>query len=152
MPTTSAIGAAGSAAVTGATKNMSQMKPEDFLKLLITQLRSQDPFEPVKNQDLLDQITSIRELQNSMDLSETLSATNLQQQIASAGSLIGKTVQGLNDAGETVAGQVTSLMIKDKKVILQLDTGQQVKLANVTKVAGGPAPTATTTTPTPAVS
>jgi len=124
------------------TKNMSQMSSQDFLKLLITQLQSQDPFEPVKNQDLLNQISAIRELQSTMDLSSTLKAMTKQQQIVSAGALIGKTVRGLNADMETVVGIVTSVTVNGDDVMLELDNGQQVAVKNLTKV--------TPTEPTPA--
>ncbi|MDD4891132.1 MAG: flagellar hook capping FlgD N-terminal domain-containing protein [Phycisphaerae bacterium] len=134
MPTVSPTSLTSAATAKTTSKSMSDMKPEDFLKLLITQLKNQDPFEPVKNQDLLDQISSIRQLQNSMDLSKTLTSTSLHQEITSAGGLIGKTVEGLNSTGDSVSGVVTSVSVKDKAVSLDLDTGEQVPLDNVTRV------------------
>jgi flagellar basal-body rod modification protein FlgD len=133
---------AGSSARAGkpSTKTMDMMAPQDFLKLLITQLQSQDPFEPVKNQDLLNQISAIRELQSTMDLSSTLKAMTKQQQIVSAGALIGKTIHGLNPNMENVTGIVTSVTVSGEDVVLELDTGQQVAVKNVTKVMPAAAP------------
>lgn len=116
------------------TKNMGDMKPEDFLKLLITQLQHQDPFEPVTNQDLLAQITSIRDLQSSIDLNATLTAMTRQQQIVSAGALIGKVVEGFNANMERVSGSVTSVSVQGEGALLELDTGQRIAIKDLLKV------------------
>jgi flagellar basal-body rod modification protein FlgD len=115
--------------------SVSAMTSSDFLKLLLTQLQSQDPTEPVKNQDLLNQVTSIRSLQSNLDLSTTMTAMGKQQQIASAGALIGKHVEGLNSTAESVNGTVTSITVQQNSILLDLDNGQQVDLTNVTKVS-----------------
>ncbi len=125
----------GSGAAQKGARTISEMSPEQFLNLLITQLQNQDPFEPVKNQDLLEQISAVRQLQSSMDLSSTLTSLVLQQQIASAGSLIGKQVTGLNASLDQVNGLVTSLRVEQNDVYLELDTGQRVALKDITRVA-----------------
>ena len=44
----------------------------DFLKLMITQLQQQDPFEPVDNKDMLAQMAQFSALAGSSDTNETL--------------------------------------------------------------------------------
>jgi flagellar basal-body rod modification protein FlgD len=128
-------------------RTMAEMTPENFLKLLITQLQSQDPTKPVENQDLINQLSSIRQLQSNMDLSRTLASMGKQQQIVSAGALIGKHVDGLNGQAERVGGIVTSITVDNDNVVLELDTGQRVALKDVTRVSpvatGGTTPAGT---------
>ena len=71
------------------------MGQADFLKLMTTQLRNQDPFEPIENGEFLGQIaqfgtvTGIQELQQSFgDLSSALQANRALQ----ASVLVGKQV------------------------------------------------------------
>jgi flagellar basal-body rod modification protein FlgD len=119
------------------------LKTDDFIKMMITQLQNQDPTDPVKNQDLLAQMSQIGQLQSTTDLQTTMKSFTLQNSLSSAGNLIGKMVQGLDTNGAPLNGLVTSVRVVDSEVSLELDNGQSLKLANVTGIT---APTASTTT------
>ena len=56
----------------------------DFLQLMITQLTNQDPLAPTDNQALLDQLSSIRDIQLSTRLTETLQSLTGQQRYSGA--------------------------------------------------------------------
>ncbi len=47
-----------------------ELGSSDFLKLMLTQLTNQDPLEPTGNEELLRQISSIREIELSTTLTE----------------------------------------------------------------------------------
>lgn len=111
-----------------------ELKTEDFIKMMITQLQNQDPMEPAKNGELLAQMSQIGQLQSSTNLQESLKGLVLQNQLASSGNLIGKVVQGLDDNNDPVAGLVTSIRIEQDKVNLELDSGQSLPLTRVTGI------------------
>jgi flagellar basal-body rod modification protein FlgD len=111
------------------------LKTEDFIKMMITQLQNQDPTEPVKNEQLLAQMSQISQLQSSTTLTTTLQSMTLQNQIGSASSLIGKVVKGLDVDGDPVDGLVNSIKVVDNKVQLQLDNGKALQMSNVTEIA-----------------
>src|SRR5712672_1699171 len=96
-----------------------QLKSEDFIKMMLTQLQNQDPLEPAKNQELLAQMSQIGQLQTSTQLQETLKGLALQNQMGSAGNLIGKLVQGLDGNNDTVVGLVNSVRIENNEVFLE---------------------------------
>ena len=81
-----------------------ELKAEDFIKMMITQLQHQDPMEPAKNEELLAQMSQIGQLQSSTMMQESLKGLVMQSQIGSAGNLIGKTVQGLDDKKRQATG------------------------------------------------
>lgn len=116
-----------------------ELKAEDFIKMMITQLQHQDPMEPAKNQELLAQMSQIGQLQSNTAMQETLQGITLQNQIGSAGTMIGKVVQGLDEHNEEVEGLVTSVRIEDRRVYLELDNGKTLPMDRVTEVAGAPA-------------
>src|SRR4051812_49603142 len=89
-----------------------ELKTEDFIKMMVTQLQNQDPMEPAKNSELLAQMSQIGQLQSSTSLNESLKSMVLQNQIGSAGNLIGKNVEGLDDQNATVRGVVNSVKIE----------------------------------------
>ena len=116
-----------------------QLKTEDFIKMMITQLQHQDPLEPAKNQELLAQMSQIGQLQSQTLLQESLQGLVLQQNLGAAGNLIGKVVDGVDDAGEQARGLVTSVRVQDKQVLLELDNGKRLSLGKVTGIATAPA-------------
>lgn len=146
-----AANASTAASTASKPKGVEAMGTGDFLKLLITQLTSQDPFDPVKNQDMLNQIGSIRSLEMNDQLTKTLKSMTdqtgvlnstmntmmLQSNLNSAGGMIGKMVSGISGTGDkavAVAGQVLSVRVSDNKVMLQLSNGQSVSMDAVNHV------------------
>ena len=140
LGTTSASGSSSSTSGGGTStiKKNFDLKPEDFIKMMITQLQNQDPLEPAKNQDLLAQMSQIGQLQSSTSLQESLKGMVLQNQIGSASALIGKTVQGLDGQDDPVTGLVNSVKVGADGVSLELDNGKSLMLSRVTQIAPMP--------------
>jgi len=110
---------------------------EDFLKLLITELRHQDPLDPMNNSEILQQVGQIREIESNVRLSETLQAVRLGQALATASSLIGRYVEALTAEGERIVGRVERVSIVDGKPVLHID-GQEVQLENIAEILAEP--------------
>ena len=95
---------AGSSAETQpATKTLGK---DDFLRLLIAQLRNQDPLNPVPNNEFVAQtaqFSSLEQLQNMNKTLEGLAAQSGSGGAASASALLGKTVT-VNGSALTVDG------------------------------------------------
>ena len=115
-------------------------KAEDFIKMMVTQLQNQDPMEPAKNEELLAQMSQIGQLQSATSLQDSLKGLVLQNQIGSAGNLIGKMVEGADANQESISGLVSSVRVTKDGVFLELDSGKELALNNVTNIAGAPGP------------
>lgn len=113
------------------------LKTEDFIKMMITQLQNQDPMEPAKNEQLLAQMSQIGQLESATQLQSSLSKLVLQNNLGAAGNLIGKQVQGLGDDGDDLGGEVTSVRVEAGDVYLELDTGSRLRLDRVTEITDG---------------
>ena len=120
------------------------LKPADFIKMMVTELQNQDPTKPASNEELLAQMSQIGQLQSSNTLQTTLQSFALQGQIGAAGNMIGKNVSGLDDNNNPVSGVVNSVRVQSNKAYLELDNGKELDISRVVTVA--PAPTATTGT------
>src|SRR5438128_8630022 len=90
-----------------------ELKTEDFIKMMITQLQNQDPLEPAKNQELLAQMSEIGQLQSSNQLTTSLQGMVLQNNLGAAGNLIGKMVKGSDEQGKEAQGLVSSVRVQD---------------------------------------
>lgn len=134
METTSATPVLSAA--TPRTRGFNELKSEDFLKLLITQLTSQDPLEPTGNEELIQQISSIRNIELSTTLTDSLRSLTGEQRFGSASSLIGQFVSGAPDeSGIAVSGVVSAVRFDaDGRPTLQLANGSTLPLDGVATI------------------
>lgn len=124
---------------TVSNRGLSALSGEDFMKLLIMQLQYQDPLQPMDNQQMLSQISEIRNMEMSYTLTESLRNLTSEQRFASAAAMIGKYVAGTvtDDEGNEymLAGLVQEVRFTSKgKAVLELDSGQSLPLESVTNV------------------
>jgi len=70
----------------------SKLGKDDFLQLLVTQLRFQDPLQPMEDKEFIAQMAQFNSLEEMQKLNKTMAAQNDFNQLASASSMIGKRV------------------------------------------------------------
>lgn len=141
MSTTVAVGApvgVGSAAPRQ-DRGIGSLRSEDFFRIMISELRQQDPLQPAKTADMIGQVSQIRSIELSGKLTTTLDQLARQQRTAGASDLLGKYVaaQTATVDGRTtvVEGVVTGVRYTgDGLAILDLDNGGQVPASAVTLV------------------
>jgi flagellar basal-body rod modification protein FlgD len=149
MTTVASLEAANTLADTTA-KNKQILDTDDFMKILLTELTNQDPFEPMKNQDLLNQISSIQELQSNQAMSDSFTKITdrfdgfmgkldtflNREQLSSAGGMIGQMVSGTSINGQAALGKVVAVTMDQNEILLELDTGDTVRLNDMTRLGG----------------
>ncbi len=106
---------------------------ETFTKLLVVELQNQDPLSPMDSAQMVQQISQIRSIQASTELSTTLHAVLLGQNVATASSLIGRRISGLADDAKPITGQVDKVSIADGVAKLHVG-GSTVDLKNVSEI------------------
>jgi flagellar basal-body rod modification protein FlgD len=106
---------------------------DEFLELMITELQNQDPLNPLENAEILQQISQIREIGATGRLTETLEAVLLGQNLTSASSMIGKTVEALSDDAKTVRGMVDKVTVTEGEPRLHIGD-KAVRLKNVKEI------------------
>ncbi len=88
------------------------MDLDQFLKLIITELQNQDPLSPTDNTALMEQIGQLRSLSANDKLTDTLTSFSITQELTTASALIGKKVDGLDEAGKEIKGVVERVSVK----------------------------------------
>jgi flagellar basal-body rod modification protein FlgD len=105
-----------------------------FLKLLVTQMRNQDPTRPTDQAEYLSQLASFsaveQQIASNRKLDELISALSLGQ----AATLIGTRVSSLDGS---INGVVTGLQRQEDRVSLDLAGGGSIGLADVASVEQG---------------
>lgn len=135
----SSAAAADAARGSGGTSGFGDISSEEFVRILVEELTNQDPLEPNDTQQVLEQLSSLRNIESQMSLQTSLESLVLQNGVAQAGGLIGKTVEGLDGNDAKVAGLVTAVRVVDGEAVLELDTGKQLPMDRVTRIVGGSA-------------
>ncbi len=113
----------------GAKNSLNDLDLDVFLELMIAELQNQDPLNPLENNELLAQISQIREVGATDRLSETLESVLLGQNIASATNLIGANVEALTDTGERVTGNVRRVTIDNGQPRLDIALPSDIRAA-----------------------
>ena len=120
-------------------RGVGALKSEDFFRILITELRQQDPLEPAKTSDMISNVSQIRNIELSSQLTTTLDTMAKQQRTAGSSEMIGKYVVAITQAPDGTPlgteGVVSSVQFaSDGSAVLELDSGQTVSAADVAQI------------------
>ena len=122
-------------------ESLAALSGQDFLQMLITQLKNQDPTNPMDNKEVLEQLNTLRTLEANLGLMDAIQDLTLGQQVGSGAALLGREVIALAGNGMLVKGQVTSVLLGQDGVALTLagpsDTQIPVWLSNVLEIREG---------------
>lgn len=92
---------------------VSSLGKDDFLKLLITQLRYQDPLQPVDDKEFIAQLAQFSSLEQMQNLSTTMNTMMASQQkltaLGQATNMIGKIVELHTHEGKSLYGKVSGV-------------------------------------------
>jgi flagellar basal-body rod modification protein FlgD len=121
------------------SRGFDQLGSEEFFALLIAELQSQDPLSPMDNQQFLNQMASIRQMEQSSLLNDTLEALASEQRFGATAGLIGHYVSGTltNDAGQSFEMQGLVIGVRFEpggRAILELHDGSAIPADAVDQV------------------
>lgn len=134
----SAIDALSSQQSTSGAGGLSNLSSGDFFKLILTELTKQDPLAPNDTNALLQQISAVRSIQSDMDLSKDLGNLVQQNEFASAATLVGKTVSGVDETFARVSGEVKSVSRTQDGTMLILKTGERIPVGYLDEIRQTP--------------
>lgn len=130
----SAISSVSAANPPSSTNAFNQLSSEDFIRIMFSELTNQDPLAPNDTKAVLDQISSIRAIESDLKLTDKLDALVAQNELASAGTLIGKLVSGRSELGDPVGDLVLSVTSTREGALLNLASGAQINMKNVEEI------------------
>jgi flagellar basal-body rod modification protein FlgD len=86
---------------------------DDFLKLLVAQMTQQDPLNPKSDLEMIPQMVSFSELEQSKAMQNDIALLRGEQQLLQANSLLGRTVEIQDEFKARVTGQVTAVQMEE---------------------------------------
>jgi flagellar basal-body rod modification protein FlgD len=88
-----------------------QMGSDMFLKLLVAEMKYQDPSSPMSTSDMMAQTATLTQTQSLQKIATQNTQLIAMQRSLSAGALVGQTVSYTSDDGTTHTGAVTAVKI-----------------------------------------
>lgn len=105
----------------------------DFLTLLVTQLKTQDPTKPMDDKAFIGQMAQFTSLKQMSSVADNLNTFTKEFDFTKSVSLVGKEVTWNDEIGNIQTGQVDSVIVKDGNSFLNVNN-QQVALKNILEV------------------
>jgi len=130
---TNAFGTATNVGANGLVKqNTGTLDKSQFLTLLITELKNQDPTAPTDQKETLAQLAQFSSLEQMQNLNQTLTTASQFGQLSQGAALIGKTVNaGAGDSA--VSGIVSAVAVQNGKTYLHIGD-QDIDASTVTGI------------------
>lgn len=133
------------ATAAGPPKSATDLDKDTFLKLLVAQLKYQDPLSPADPQQFLAQTAQFTSVEKLEQIARSSADQTWAIALNTASTLVGKEVTFLREDGTTGTGVATSALTEPDGIILNVGT-EQVPLGAITRIA----PTTPPTPPAPA--
>jgi len=126
------IGGISQAAAPAPDLAQSTLSQQDFLNVMLQQLRFQDPLKPMDNQEFLAQMAQFSSLAQSTQLNGKVDTLLSIEASTQAVGLLGKTVEVASRNGSSASvGQVTSLVLGTDGTTLTVKLGSGELLTGV---------------------
>lgn len=134
----STSGAATSVATSTATTSVdrpNQMGSDTFLKLLVAEMKYQDPSSPMSSSDMMAQTATLTQTQSLQTIADQNKQQLALQRSLTAGALVGHVVSYTASDGTTKSGTVSAVKISgtDNTSSAVID-GQSIDVGRITEV------------------
>ncbi|HYH24995.1 MAG TPA: flagellar hook capping FlgD N-terminal domain-containing protein [Blastococcus sp.] len=88
-----------------------QMGKDTFLKLLVAQMKYQDPSNPADTNQMMSQTATFTQVEKLEEIATQNASMLALQRSSSAGAMVGRTVTYTDDTGAAKSGVVTSVRL-----------------------------------------
>jgi flagellar basal-body rod modification protein FlgD len=113
-----------------------ELSPNEFLKLLVSQLQNQDPLNPTDQSQFVGELAQMQSVSELQQMNTTLTASSSQGSTSSALAMLGRTVTWVDSqTSSTSTGIVSAVLLTSSGVTLKVGE-TDVPIGNVTQVAG----------------
>lgn len=106
----------------------------DFMKLLVTQLRNQDPTKPLEDREFISQMTQLTSLKQLNEMISTMQTFSKELAFTRTLGLVNKWVVYERSEGEMVQGMVESIRVKNGQTFLNVNN-EEISLDQVSEIA-----------------
>ena len=131
-PTAAAAAAASAPASQSSAPSLSANK-DTFLKLLVAQLRYQNPMSPTDSTQFLQQTATFTQVENLQDILARTTDLLTAQKMTQATGMLGQQITATGSDGKDITGLVTGMRLTANGPVLRVN-GTEIDLSAVTEV------------------
>ena len=106
---------------------------DDFLKLVVAQLTTQDPLNPQKDTEFIAQMAQFSQLEQSKSMQETIARLRADSQLLQANAMLGRVVELQDAQGTLTHGLVSAIQVEAGTPMLVVN-GQPHDLSEVVAI------------------
>lgn len=140
------IGATGATPLTGPqpgldpslTEPPDQFGQDTFLKLLVAQLKYQNPLDPMDGSEFMAQTAQFTTVEKLTELTDQLGESLANDRLGTATGMLGRQVTFTGDDGNPTSRLVTGVRLEPAGPVLLLDDGSQIGLGRIDQVGTAP--------------
>jgi flagellar basal-body rod modification protein FlgD len=134
----SPVSGTSSVATTSATTSVDrpdQMGSDTFLKLLVAEMKYQDPSNPMSSADMMAQTATLTQTQALQTIADQNKQTLALQRSLTAGALVGHQVSYTASDGSTQSGVISAVQISSSNnTTTAVIGGESVDIGRITSV------------------
>lgn len=124
MTTVTSTGSTSTDTSTSAAAKSNTLNYNDFLKLMIAQMKNQDPLNPTDSTQYMSQIAQFSSVEQSINTNSKLDQLLVNSNISQASTMIGLTLK----APDGTTGTIQSVRIDSSGSTAILTTGKEVPI------------------------
>ena len=113
---------------------------ESFLKLLVAQMKNQDPTEPMDATQQMSQLATFSQVEQTVKTNKNLESLLQRTSLQEANSVIGRTVT--SEDGK-ITGVVKEVTLYNDGIVAKLDSGKTLVIGPGVKISDGKSETET---------
>lgn len=98
---------------------------QSFLRLLVAQMKNQDPTSPMESTDYVAQLATFSQVEQSVQINSKLDGILQASTFAQAGDLIGREIES---ADGDVKGIIQSVRLYSDGIMAQLENGDELPI------------------------
>lgn len=118
-----------------ATSEEIDLDRDAFLKILITQLRYQDPMNPMEDKEFIAQMAQFSSLEQMQQMNQSLNTFLEGNFIYQASALIGKEVAVKAGEGEETLGVVKEISFTEEGPMVILEDGNEYPMQDIVGIS-----------------
>ncbi len=113
-----------------------QLGKDTFLKLLVAQMRYQDPANPASSSEFMAQTATFSQVEKLEEIAAQNASMLILQEASTAGAMVGRTATYTGTDGASVTGRISAVRLaqKDQEAVAVIG-GTEVPVGRITEIA-----------------
>lgn len=114
------------------SQQKSKLDYDSFLKLLVAQMKNQDPTKPMESTEYVAQLATFSNVEQSIQANKKLDQIIQESKVSNAAGLLGRTVTSLDGLG---SGIVESVRFSQGELVATLAGGNDLTINDRVKIS-----------------